>query len=72
AADALKRGEASEARTLLDSGGNENAPFVGQLIEAWAAYSAGDTDAARARLAGIEEKKTDGAAGAIVSAYHAG
>ncbi|MDH3668124.1 MAG: tetratricopeptide repeat protein [Paracoccaceae bacterium] len=72
AADAMKRDAPAEARALLAVSENENAPFVGQLIDAWVAYSAGDTDAARGLLAGIEEKKTGGAAGAIVSAYHAG
>jgi tetratricopeptide (TPR) repeat protein len=72
AADALKQGDPVRARGLLATGGSENGPFVGQLIDAWAAYSSGDVEAARQILIGLEQNGTGGAAGEIVAAYHIG
>jgi len=72
AVDALKRGDPAQARALLASGGTDGGPFVGQLIDAWAAFAGGDIDAARKMLDELEEAGTGGAAGEIVVAYHLG
>ncbi|MHA1527957.1 MAG: tetratricopeptide repeat protein [Alphaproteobacteria bacterium] len=72
AVDALKRGDPARARRMLASGGTEGGPFVGQLMDAWATFAEGDTDAAREMLAELEEDGTGGAAGEIVVAYHLG
>ncbi len=72
AVDALKRGDTARARAMLATGGPDGGPFVGQLIDAWAAFSGGDTDAARALLTKLEEGSNGGAAGEIVGTYHRG
>ena len=72
AVDALKRGDTARAREMLATGGPDGGPFVGQLIDAWAAFSGGDTDAARALLTKLEEGSNGGAAGEIVGTYHRG
>jgi len=72
AVDALKRGDPAQARGMLASGGTDGGPFVGQLMDVWAAFAEGDTDAARKMLNGLDEAGTGGAAGEIVVAYHLG
>jgi tetratricopeptide (TPR) repeat protein len=72
AADALRRGEPGEARSMLATGGVDSGPFVGQLIDAWSAFAEGDIDAARQRLTDLEAGGNGGAAGAIVASYHMG
>ncbi len=71
-ADALKRGDPARARSMLATGSSDGGPFVGQLMDAWAAFADGDIDAAREILAELEEAGTGGAAGEIVAAYHLG
>ena len=71
-ADALKRGDPARARSMLATGSSDGGPFVGQLMDAWAAFADGDIDAAREILAKLEETGTGGAAGEIVAAYHLG
>ena len=71
-ADALKRGDPARARSVLATGSSDGGPFVGQLMDAWAAFADGDIDAAREILAKLEETGTGGAAGEIVAAYHLG
>ncbi len=72
AADALKRGDSIRARSMLATGSSDDGPFVGQLMDAWAAFAGGDVDAAREMLTKLEETGTGGAAGEIVAAYHLG
>ena len=72
AADALKRGDPVRARSMLATGSPDGGPFVGQLIDAWAAFSGGDIDAAREMLRELEQTGTGGTAGEIVAAYHLG
>ena len=72
AADALKRGDSVRARSLLVTGSPDGGPFVGQLIDAWAAFAGGDADGARELLSKLEENGTGGDAGGIVAAYHRG
>ncbi len=71
-ADALKRGDPARARSMLATGSSDGGPFVGQLMDAWAAFAGGNVDAARELLTGLEETGTGGAAGEIVAAYHLG
>jgi tetratricopeptide (TPR) repeat protein len=72
AADALMRGDAAAARSMLATGGTDGGPFVGQLMDAWAAFSDGNIDGARELLTKLEEAGTGGAAGEIVAAFHLG
>ncbi len=72
AADALKRGAPVRARSMLATGGPDGGPYVGQLIDAWAAFADGDIDAARELLTKLEKTGAGGAAGEIVAAYHLG
>ncbi len=68
AADAIRKEDIPRARNLLRNGG----PFVGQIMDAWAAYGAGEIDAARQRLVEIESTDTHGQAGKVVAAMHLG
>jgi tetratricopeptide (TPR) repeat protein len=72
AADALMRGDVAAARSMLATGGTDGGPFVGQLMDAWAAFSDGNIDGARELLTKLEEAGTGGAAGEIVAAFHLG
>jgi tetratricopeptide (TPR) repeat protein len=72
AAEALKRGDPARARSMLATGGPDGGPFVGQLIDAWAAFAGDDVVGARDALTKMEEAGTGGAAGEIVAAYHLG
>lgn len=72
AADALRRGDWAAARAQLASEAGEQAPFVGQLVDAWAAFGAGDAAAARALLTALETDEIGGPAGQLVAAYHLG
>jgi tetratricopeptide (TPR) repeat protein len=72
AADALKHGDPARARGLLATGTPDGGPFVGQVMDVWAAFDEGEVDAARALLAKLEEAGTGGAAGEIVVAFHLG
>jgi Flp pilus assembly protein TadD len=71
AADALKRGEPDRARNLLATG-TDSGPFVGKLMDVWAAFDHGDVDGARDQLIELGDAKTGGAAGEIVVAFHLG
>jgi tetratricopeptide (TPR) repeat protein len=68
AADALKKGDAEGVRALLEDGG----PFVGQVIDAWAAFGDGDRETAIKALQKLEMAEENGLPGQIVAAYHLG
>ncbi len=68
AVDGLKKGEPEAVRKLLADGG----PFVGQVIDAWAAFGVGNTDEAGELLAKLEASEENGRPGQIVAAYHLG
>ena len=68
AAGELEAGDPAAAATLLA----ENAPFVGQVMAAWAAYDQGETDGAIAMLTELETSSENGRPGQIVAAYHLG
>ena len=68
AADGLKKDDADGVRALLEDGG----PFVGQVLDAWAAFGAGDTDAAAEILRKLEQAEENGRPGQIIAAYHLG
>ncbi|MEM7422672.1 MAG: hypothetical protein AAF334_03060 [Pseudomonadota bacterium] len=68
AADGIKKDRADDVVELL----SDNAPFVGQIMQAWAAYGAGDVDIARTLLEDLEASDENGRPGQIVSAYHLG
>jgi Flp pilus assembly protein TadD len=72
AAEALKLGKPSSARSLLATGAPDGGPFVGQLMDVWATFDEGDVDGARALLAKLDEAGTGGDAGRIVVAFHLG
>lgn len=68
AADALKKDDPKAARAAL----GENPPYVGKVMDAWAAYAEGDTEAARTQLTDLENSDENGAPGKIIAAYHLG
>ncbi len=68
AADGLRKGDPESVHTLLANGG----PFVGEVIDAWAAFGAGDTEAAVKRLRELEMAEDNGRPGQIIAAYHLG
>lgn len=68
AADALRTGDAATARSVLA----DNPPYVGKIMEAWAAFAAGNAAEANALLAAIEASDDNGAPGKLIAAYHIG
>ena len=68
AIDAVRDADHERAQDYLD----ENSPFVGLVIAAWASWGAGDLQAARTRLTEMEASDANGQAGKLVSAYHLG
>jgi len=72
AADALKRNDPLQARSLLATRTTDAGPFVGQLIDVWAAFDEGEIDTARDLLTALETAGTGGSAGEIVVAFHLG
>ena len=68
AAGALKKGDAGAASKLLA----EDAPFVGQVMAAWAAFAEGNIDKAVETLTALEKTEDNGKPGQIVAAYHLG
>ena len=68
AAGALKKGDAKAAAELLAG----DAPFVGQVMDAWAAYAEGDPAKAVEMLTALESSEENGQPGQIVAAYHLG
>jgi Flp pilus assembly protein TadD len=72
AADALKRSDPAHARDLLATAAPDGGPFVGQLMDVWAAFDEGEVGAARDLLAKLAEAGTGGEAGEIVVAFHLG
>ncbi|MFQ5566450.1 MAG: tetratricopeptide repeat protein [Paracoccaceae bacterium] len=72
AADALSHGDPAGARGQLATGDPDGGPYVGQLIDAWAAFADGNTDTARELLARLEQSGNGGPPGEIVAAYHLG
>jgi len=72
AAHDLKSDQYAEVRKLLDSANLDNGPYVGRLMDAWAAFGDGDVETARKTLEDLEEAGTGGPAGKMVAAYHLG
>ncbi|MEM9147005.1 MAG: tetratricopeptide repeat protein [Pseudomonadota bacterium] len=70
--DALRRDDAAEAGSYLDSESDEAGSFVSGLLQAWMAYGTGELAEARTILGDIEESGTGGAAGRFLAAYHLG
>jgi tetratricopeptide (TPR) repeat protein len=68
AAADLKAGDPQAAAELLA----DDAPFVGQVMDAWAAYAADDTARAIEVLTKLEQSEDNGRPGQIVAAYHLG
>ena len=68
AADALQKRDLDTVREVLTNEG----PFVGQVVAAWAAFAADDTDGAIAELKRIEASEANGRPGQIVGATHLG
>jgi tetratricopeptide (TPR) repeat protein len=68
AAGGLSTGDANAVSELLNAEG----PFVGQVIDAWATYGAGDQEGALAILTELEAADDNGQPGQIVAAYHYG
>lgn len=68
AGDGLRDGRFAEVRELLTEGG----PFVGQVVEAWAAYGDDDLDTARAQLNAMIEGSENGLSGQLIASYHLG
>lgn len=64
----LKRGDPGSAASLLA----EDAPFVGQVMAAWAAFAEGDAAGALELLTALEKADENGRPGQIVAAYHLG
>ncbi|MEO0822288.1 MAG: tetratricopeptide repeat protein [Pseudomonadota bacterium] len=72
AAEAFKLDRPETILEMLGDERNDTGPFVGFLIEAWAAFAAGDTDEARKALIALREGGSGGAAGEMMAAYHIG
>ncbi|HET7410761.1 MAG TPA: tetratricopeptide repeat protein, partial [Paracoccaceae bacterium] len=68
AAGELKAGDPAAAAALLP----EDAPFVGRVMAAWAAYDQGEPDRAIRMLTELEAADDNGLPGQIVAAYHLG
>lgn len=68
AADGLKKGDVQSVRRLLSDSG----PFVGQVIDAWAAFAVDDKHEALKLLEDLEKAEDNGRPGQIVAAYHLG
>lgn len=68
AAEELKNGEPASASQLL----SDEAPFVGQVMDAWAAFAEGDAVRALEMLTALEASDENGRPGQIVAAYHLG
>jgi tetratricopeptide (TPR) repeat protein len=72
AVDALKRDDPASARSMLVTGVADDGPFVGQLIDAWAAFASDDVDGARESLTRLEKAGAGSVARQVVAAYHLG
>jgi len=68
AAEGLKTGDAAAARAVLAT----NAPFVGKVMNAWAAFADQQPDEARTLLEQLEAADDNGLPGQIVAAYNLG
>ncbi len=68
AAGDLKKGDPQAASKLL----GDNAPFVGQIMAAWADYAQGKNDKAIETLTALEKSEANGRPGQVVAAYHLG
>jgi tetratricopeptide (TPR) repeat protein len=68
AAAELKDGNPQAAAELLA----DDAPFVGQVMDAWAAYALDDASRAIGMLTELEQGEDNGKPGQIVAAYHLG
>ncbi|MEM1161740.1 MAG: tetratricopeptide repeat protein, partial [Pseudomonadota bacterium] len=68
AADGLKKGDVAATREVL----KDNPPFVGQIMDAWAAYAETGMDEGAALLSALEASEDNGRPGQIVAAYHLG
>ncbi|MEL6335587.1 MAG: tetratricopeptide repeat protein [Pseudomonadota bacterium] len=72
AAEAFTRDDAAGILEMVEARGDATGPFVGHLIEAWASYAVDDTAGARAALEALQNERTGGAAGEMLSTYHLG
>lgn len=68
AADMLRADDPAAMRKVLA----ENPPYVGKIMDAWAAFAEGNADEARTLLEAIEASDENGAPGQIIAAYHLG
>lgn len=68
AADALRNDDPAAARKFLA----QNPPYVGKIMDAWAAFAEGKADEAKTLLEAIEASDENGAPGKIIAAYHLG
>ncbi len=68
AADAMNSGNSAAAREVLA----DNPPYVGKIMDAWAAFGDGRADEAKTMLEEIENSDDNGAPGRIIAAYHLG
>ncbi|MEL6479723.1 MAG: tetratricopeptide repeat protein, partial [Pseudomonadota bacterium] len=71
-ADAMRNADYAGAHDRLQTGGPNGGPFVGPIMQAWAAFGMGDLDGARALLAELEEKGAGGPVGKILTSQHLG
>lgn len=69
AADALRSGAPERAMVALPQA-NDDIPFVGRILGAWARFERGDAQAALDALAKLEGEGAAGPAGAMIAAYH--
>ena len=72
AADAFRDQKFAEARDLLATGGPDGGPFVGTIMQAWAAYGSGSPQDGRKILEELSEDGTGGPVGKILAAQHIG
>ncbi|MEM7190455.1 MAG: tetratricopeptide repeat protein [Pseudomonadota bacterium] len=68
AADGLKKNDMEAVREAL----GENPPFVGQIIDAWAAQAAEGPETSTALLSALEASENNGVPGQVIAAYHLG
>ena len=68
AVEGLQNGAFGTVHQLMEDDG----PFVGGIIDAWALFAQGRVDEARGKLIALETSDANGLPGQIVSAYHVG
>lgn len=72
ASDAVRRDDFAKVQEIFPIDDEPDGPFVGALINAWAAYGKGDVATAHAVLDQVEAENLGGPAGQLVAAYHQG